>query len=301
MRRFGAALALVLAGLAAPALAADDLRTELTALLRDDARLQSIGWRIARANAEFCPDPAPATGLLVLDARSFKDPAAVRAALGVQGDFTVDAVAADSPAARAGVVPGEELTAIAGLDFAALPDVPPSSFARHVALTARIAARLAEQPGLDVTLRAPGGATREVKVLAEPACRSTFELLTSGDTAAADGDRVTISRRFLSGAPGDDEAAFVVAHELAHNILRHRAWLAKVGRNPANIRETERAADRLALWLMSNAGYDRTTASVFMQRWARRRGPILFPEPTHDGWKTRLRTIAAELPLIEAT
>jgi hypothetical protein len=37
-----------------------------------------------------------------------------------------------------------------------------------------------------------------------------------------------------------------------------------------------------------------------MQRWARRRGPILFPEPTHDGWKTRLRTIAAELPLIEA-
>ena len=98
-------------------------------------------------------------------------------------------------------------------------------------------------------------------------------------------DAVQIARRC-------DEAAFVIGHELAHNILRHRALLDKLGRSPENYRQTERAADRLGLWLMANAGYDTSAASAFMQRWARRRGPILFPESTHDGWKTRQRTIA---------
>ena len=297
------ALALLLLG-AAPAFAAapkEELRADLAALQRDDVRLQSIGWRIARANASLCPDPQFAVGLLPLDARSFRDPAAIRAALLLTGEFVVGAVAANSPAALAGVKPGDELVAVQGVDLAALPDVPANSFARQVALASRIDAELAAHHALTVTLRDPAtGQQRDAAMNAEPICRSTFELLTGGDQAAADGTRIVISRRFLEATANDDEAAFVVGHELAHNILRHRALLEKIGRSPENFRQTERAADRLALWLMTNAGYDSTSAAQFMQRWARRRGPILFPESTHDGWKTRQRTIVAELAVLNA-
>lgn len=296
-----AALILALAGI--PALAADktDLHAEMAALQRDDTRLQSIGWRIARANAALCPDPQPAVGLLPLDVRSFKDPVAIRRALGLAGDFAVGATALNSPAALAGALTGDEILAIENVELAALPDVPANSFARLTALVSRIDAELVRSGKLALTLRTPGSATtRQVKVTAEAACRSTFELLTGGDQAAADGTRVVISRRFLQGTGNDDEAAFVVGHELAHNILRHRALLDKIGRTPENFRQTERAADRLALWLMTNAGYDSSSAAQFMQRWARRRGPVIFRESTHDGWKTRQRTIAAELAVLNA-
>ncbi len=301
MLRLAAAVVLGLAALPVQAASPDELRKDLLGLQRDDTRLQSIAWRIARSNASLCPDPHPAAGLLVLDARSFKDPAAVRTALGLAGELAIGAIARGSPADLGGVKAGDELLAIEGIDLAALPDVPPNSFARQVALTSRIDAQLAGQGELALTLRTPGSAqTRQVALKGEPVCRSTFELLTGGDRAAADGQRVVISRRFLAGAPSDDEAAFVIGHELAHNILRHRALLDKLGRTPENYRQTERAADRLGLWLMANAGYDTATAATFMQRWAKRRGPILFPESTHDGWKTRQRTIAAELATLAA-
>ena len=299
MLRLAAALVLSLA--AVPAAAADDLREELLALQRDDTRLQAIAWRIAKSNASLCPDPHAAVGLLALDARSFRDPAAVRTALGLAGELAIGAVAKGSPAELGGVKAGDELLAIEGIDLAALPYVPANSFARQVALTSRIDGQMAEHGALALTLRTPGSVnTRHVALNGEQVCRSSFELLTGGDQAAADGTRVVISRRFLAGAPSDDEAAFVIGHELAHNILRHRALLDKLGRTPENYRQTERAADRLGLWLMANAGYDTATAATFMQRWAKRRGPILFPGTTHDGWKTRQRTIAAELAVMGA-
>ncbi|HVR90121.1 MAG TPA: M48 family metallopeptidase [Novosphingobium sp.] len=302
MLRLVIALALALPAVPAAAASPAELREELAGLQRDDTRLQSIAWRVAHGNASLCPDPQPAVGLLPMDARGFKDPAAVRAALGLSGELGVGAVAQGSPADLGGVKAGDELVGIEGIDFAALPDVPPNSFARQVALVTRIDAQLVQHGQLALMLHTPGSvASRRVVLKAEPVCRSSFELLTSGDQAAADGQRVVISRRFLAGAPSDDEAAFVIGHELAHNILRHRALLDKLGRTPENYRQTERAADRLGLWLMANAGYDTATATSFMQRWARRRGPILFPGTTHDGWKTRQRTIAAELAVLNAT
>ena len=50
----------------------------LDRLMQADARLQTIGWRLARDNAAFCPLTRPATGLLLMDAANFRDPAAIR-------------------------------------------------------------------------------------------------------------------------------------------------------------------------------------------------------------------------------
>jgi hypothetical protein len=277
-----------------------ELRAALARLQADDTRLLSVGWRLAQANASICPDPLPSVGMLPLDARTFNHPEEIRTALGIGGEFAVQAVAADSPAARAELKAGDELVGIAGQGFAGLPDVPAGSFARLAALQTRIEAELSAKGELAVQLRAADGSAREVTLHGVAACRSRFELLTEGNEAAADGQRIIISRRFLALARSDDEAAFFVGHEMAHNILRHRALLDKIGRENRNVRQTERAADRLSLWLMANAGYDLGPATEFMQRWGGQQANLVFHNPTHDHWKARLRLMQAELPVIAA-
>ena len=87
-----------------------------------------------------------------------------------------------------------------------------------------------------------------------------------------DCDIVQIGVRFFERYD-DADIAVVVAHELAHNILRHRARLdaagisrglfAEVGRNGRLIRRTEDEADLLGLHLLRNAGYDPASAPRF--------------------------------------
>lgn len=282
-----------------PARAGDlgELRDALAGLQADDARLHSIGWRLVEANAPFCPDPQPMVGLLPLDARTFNKPDEIRAALGINGEFVVQAVARGSPAAFAQLKPGEELLAIDGNALKELPDVRPGSFSRLAALQTRIEQALANKGELALDL-VKEGQVRQITLKGRAVCRSRFELLTGGNEAAADGERITISRRLLNLARTDDEVAYLIGHELAHNILRHRAWLKKVGDSNANVRATERAADRLSLWLVANAGYDIAQAPAFMEHWGRRQGSPLFHDSTHDHWKARLALINLELPRI---
>jgi hypothetical protein len=237
-------------------------------------------------------------GLLVLDTRGFDRPERVRRAMALTGEFAVQAVAADSPAARAGIVGGEELRDIAGIDLAALPDVTDHSFARFEALTTAIEARLAAQGGLSLSLRRSDGTMREVQLAGESSCRSRIELLTEGNDAQSDGIRAQVSRRYLSLVESDDQLAFLLAHEISHNLLRHRAWLDKVGRKNSNRRITERAADRLAVWLIANAGYDIAQAPAFLEYWGRRQGSPLFRVASHDHWKARQKLVNTELDRI---
>ena len=111
------ALAIALTLVASPTLAgpAED-RAGLAELQREDARLQSLGWRLATGNARFCPDAAPAIGLLLQDMANYGKPAGMRAAAGIAGDIAVQAVAARSPAAEAGLAPNTEILVIDGCD-----------------------------------------------------------------------------------------------------------------------------------------------------------------------------------------
>jgi hypothetical protein len=279
---------------AAPA--SPEIVAAMRSLQADDARLQTIGWRLATANAPLCPEIQSSVGLLLQDVANFRVPATARSALGIGGDFAVEAVASDSPAASAGLVAGEEVLAVDGQDLASLPPVKPGDYARLVNLHDQIDAALTAKGSVPLRLK-----DREVALPGHPACRTRFELLTDGDRAVADGRRVLVSRRFLAMATTPDEAAFPIAHELAHNILRHRVKLAASGRTVAAIRDTEREADRLGLWLMANAGYDPAAALSFMRRYGPRGLLALFQEPTHDSAEARERMLAEELAVLRAT
>jgi len=141
---------------------------------------------------------------------------------------------------------------------------------------------------------------REANIVGVPACPSRFELLDSGGRAAADGKRVVIGRKFSGFGLAEDELAAAVAHEFAHNLLAHRAWLKGAGRNSRNIRLTEREADRLMPWLLANAGYDPRAATRFFRKWGPFRDGWIFRAPTHDGWDERAAAVAAEVPKIAA-
>lgn len=287
-----AALMAAVPALAAPA----TLRDQLAQLQALDTRVQSIGWKLVRANAAYCRQVAPGIGLALFDAAGFADPAAVRTALDLPGDIAVEAVAADSPADRAGLRSRQPLSVVAGQRVSALPPVPPGNYDRLVGLHDRIDAVLLATGRADFT-DADG---REIAVEGEPACITRFELLSSGSKAAADGHRVVIGRKLVEALPEDELLAAALAHELAHNLLGHHARLDASGRSWSKVKATEREADRLSAWLLTNAGYDPQAAVRFFERWGPKFDLGILATPDHDGWKTRFRTVSAEIAKAEA-
>ncbi len=290
-------LALAAAVIAAPLAAQSQtgLLADLQALQADDARLQTIGFRLATANAAFCDDIQPASGLLLADMRNFDSPDRVRLAMKVSGDFAVQAAAKASPAAAAGVVPGDEVVSLDGEDLTRLPAKRANYTARIIAVHDRIDRALLAHGAFTLGLRG-----RAVTISGQPACRGRFEVQTGGQ--GANGGRVVagVSQKMLSLTAGDNEAAFVSAHEFSHVILRHSARLAVEGRKSANVLATEREADRLALWLMANAGYDPEAAPTFLRRWGRKGLADMFRQATHDRTETRARAAEAELAVLAA-
>jgi hypothetical protein len=297
--RAAAALALLPAlsfGPSATALAqSSDQTTALAALQRDDARLVAIGWRLATGNARFCADAQPAVGLLLQDMAGYAQPAAVRAAAGIEGPIAVQAVAPGSPAATAGLRANLPVAAIDGVMLAGLPSGERSDWRRLAAIHAMIERSLAADGQVVLTL----GEGKQVALAGVPACPSRFELV-AGDEAAADGARVVIGREFPGLGYAEDEFAAALAHELAHNLLGHPAWLDARGRERRDVRATEREADRLMPWLLANAGYEPAASLRFMRRWGPEHGGGLFRKRTHAGWDERSETIEAELTRVEA-
>ena len=291
----GLALALLAASPAralTPALPAPTALQQLQAL---DARVQSVGWRLARANARFCRSVVPGIGLLLQDLGGYDDPGKPGEGLRASGDIAVQAVALDSPAARVGLVANDPLESVAGQPVAALPPVKPGDYARLAGLHDRIDAALRDTGQVHLV-----SYDRTLTLVGEPVCTSRFEMLSSGMRAAADGRRIVIGRKLVEILPEEELLAAALAHELAHNVLNHRERLDAGGRSWSKVKQTEREADRLSVWLLANAGYAPEAALRFFARW----GPLTdlgpFSSPEHDRWKTRVRRITAEIATMRA-
>lgn len=298
IRALAAAVVALSAAPAAAGLAED--RAALAQLQAEDARLQSIGWRLATGNARYCADAAPAIGLLLQDMANYGAPARMRAAAGIAGEVGVQAVAAGSPAEAAGLAANDEILAIDDGPMAALPPAKAGDWQRLAGLHDRIDRSLGADGAVTLAWRRGASPPVLTEVRGVPACRGRFELLDEGGRASADGKRVLIGREFAGVAYAEDEFAAALAHELAHNLLRHKVWLDANGRKQRNVRLTEREADRLMPWLLANAGYDPHAAVRFFERWGPRHGGWIFRARSHDGWDERRDSVAAEIPQVLA-
>ncbi len=275
LRWSGGMLAMVLAVVlaaplgATPPLPTIDYVAERAAISRyqdADQRLQDIGWRLAQGNAGFCPRAIPAIGLQLQDMASYGAPEIARSAIGLKRDFAVQTAARGSPAALSGVFTrNREIVALERFD----PNQwPVQAFGMEHVTPRYINSYWATEHGGIAVGFADGAVARVIPV---EVCATRFELMGDGGKAVADGQRVVIGIDFPAFAyPEEDVFAAVVAHELAHNVLEHDAWLDRNGRRRRHVRLTEREADRLMPWLLANAGYDPAAAATFMTRWGSR-------------------------------
>ncbi|QPI75387.1 M48 family metallopeptidase [Sphingobium sp. Cam5-1] len=280
-------------------LASADVSPPFEAIRAVDAEMARLGRRLAVANASLCDRQEPSLGLMLhTPAQYARD---VRAAairhFRFDGPIGIEAVVEGSPAAAAGIRADDTLMAVGPARF---PPADPQARANTSALadaTRRIMALPVDRP-LTLHLRR-GGHDQERVVVPEPACRTRFEVVLGPDfLAQADGEVVQIGSRFFADYP--DWVVAPIAHELAHNVLRHRerleargvdyGLLSGMGRNVGYFRQTELEADILSVSLLANAGFDPAIAVIFWRAFG----------PAHDGgirsrshpaWKDRVRVI----------
>lgn len=275
-----------------------------------DLRLASIGYRLAKSNAALCDLRQPGTGLVLHSIEQFglaTRPEA-QAYFGFATPLAVEAVVAGSPAQHADIRVDDAIRSIGTI---AIDNniAEKASTTRMIQTHAAIAALPPDQP-LDLIIERQGRMLKRT-IIPTPACRTRFEVEISQQyIARADGEMVQIGVRNLEEY-SDNELAVTVAHELSHNILRHRKRLTEkgvdfgvlsgFGPNVKFFRQTEMEADILSVYLLVNAGYDPNIAVDFWRRIGPKRSAGIFDSRSHPDWRDRLATIRDEALKVEAT
>lgn len=311
-RRPGCAIAgliLALAALAATA-SAQPAPAEFEAIRAADLQLASIGYRLSTANAGLCDRLEPGIGIQLhsLDQYAPDVRDAARTHFGFRGAIAAEGIVAGSPAERSGVRADDTILSIGQVNAPAAP-VSAEASTRLLDSFSATVARLPPAAPLAVALRRPEGRI-ELTIHPVPACRTRYELrIADSFDARANGELVQITSKYLDAVDSELLPA-VVAHELAHNILRHRARLdaagadfglaSGFGRNVGLFRQTEIEADILSVHLLARAGYPLEIA----ERFWREVGPKLIAgmirSRSHPPFKDRAATVAAEAARIAA-
>jgi hypothetical protein len=248
----------------------------LERLKQDDLRVSALGFRLATANSARCARQMPGTGLILHSIDQYRGAwraPAIRV-FGAIGHVSIEGVVARSPAAQAGLAPGDELVAINGQQLEMATAVNKGATSRRDRAEDTLIALPVRDPIRLSVVRA--GKTMDFVLRPVPACLARFELVVgSARFARSDGRLIQLGQELVRTL-ADEEIAFVLSHELAHSILDHRAQLAKLERQTPRkaagkqrailARDFEDQADRLAVRLLAQAGFDPSAAPRFMRR-----------------------------------
>jgi len=258
------------------------------AALRDMVALQDRLYRVAApilvSNPALCrSNTRNQLGFMAKNKYSYSSEYANSAqkVLGLDEQLQVTSVMTGSGAASAGVHSGDKLIAVNDIP---LPQGPNAEHQAHLIL----APAIGEHMSINLTLNR-GGADFALKVPLTRACAFLVVLGNTEQVAAyADGVQVMVTRGMLSTTKSDDELAFVLATEMAHNVLGHvkkqrtGASIAAKIDNLARIHpdnddhaplkastpEFDIAADKLGLYMAARAGFAVEGAGAFWSRLA---------------------------------
>lgn len=310
--KFIAASILAVAAIAGNAAVDQSQVAAYRALIDQDLRLATTGYRLASANAAFCDRKERNPGWVIHDLAQYPDTAIAKAAFGFDKPIQVAALVKDGPADLADIMVGDGFVGLndATLYWPAMP-VGKTGYERMASFKQLLGQRLTEKPTLPVQISRDGN---NIKLLLEPqlVCASDFQIDTEDRLdAGADGQIVRLTYGMMRFISDDAELAAVVAHELSHNILLHREKLNAqgidrglgrfFGKSKNAILATEIEADRLSVWLMANAGFDPKAALRFWERYGRQQGQGIFSEGTHLRWNNRVKTMQTEIDLMAKT
>lgn len=300
-----AGMALAFAGSAG---AQSDVERSLVGMRTLDGQVATIGHRLAVASADLCREHEWLPGFVIHDLSQYGEDyrsAAIRA-FGLDRGPAVLALAAGGPAARAGLRLDDVLLAADGTVLDGGAAANGRTFDRVERLLGQLDAAFADGVAELDLLR--GTERLRLEIRGESGCPTRFQLIPSRQlNAHADGTYVQVTTAISQYVGDEQELAAVLAHEFAHNILRHRdrldaarvsrGFLGNFGRNARLIRETETEADRLSVYLLDRAGYDPAAAVRFWSRFGRR-GLNFLGDPKHPNWRSRIALFEAEIALI---
>lgn len=287
--------ALLLLMLAGPTLASRPAAVVDLSALRDKEQLVlTVGNRLAVASSALCTTQAPAVGLALHDLSQY-GPAYVQAARGMftRPDLPAVLAVADGGVAATGDIRRDD--AVAAVDGKPVPPAGGDGLARVEAVISAIELGAADGR-VSLTLVRQGRLL--VRELMPPAgCGVRFQVQPGAELEArANGWLIEVSTGLLDFVHGADELAAVLAHELAHNILRHRERL--VGASAARSRAFELEADRLSVGLMHRAGFRPAAAGEFWRRMLVRGGPGPSGFGRHPSDRERIKAVEAEVRLL---
>lgn len=267
-----------------------------------DERLALVADPLLRANAPLCRDTMLGLGMVLHSADQYPEAQDSELWRGQfpNGDVSVLFALPQSPAAKAGIQPGDGIVAINGITAGAWPRA-----AEQIMRDAAFAqlSKLSTEAPLQLSLRR-NGADRAVELQPDAACRALAEIVTDRRLFAhTDGRIIQLSAGFVSQA-SDNNLAAIFAHELAHVILEHRRRLAEAGipargetgRNKDINRQTEIEADRLSVHLLANAGYDPAAGpELFRSPIGRRMSGGLLRSPIYPSARDRAQIMEQEI------
>lgn len=304
MRHLVLFLLICLPGLAIGATAGDDrIQAALIGLQAKDARVAAIAFRLVTANLALCPVRAPQSGMILHDAAQYREDfrqAAIRA-FGLGDGPSILAIVPAGPAAVAGLRVGDRLVAVDGAPFVAVATrVSKGSYAGMDRAAQMLDAALAHGRAIIDARR--GGVAIHAVIVPVPGCASRVQLVPSDSyDSGADGSLITITTALMDFTLDDDELAMIIGHEMAHNVLGHRAILAAAGikgglsshfgRAAARIRATEMEADRWGVFFAARAGYAADAGPRFFARFGRSHGLGFLSDPTHPTEALRVRAL----------
>ena len=285
--------------------AVDAAPMSIRQLGQEQLRLAAIDYRVGAANSSGCARPVMLSGLVLHDLTQYAPAAraAVSSAFSLHDGVGVLQVVPGSVAGEAGFRTDDEILAVNGLSVeqpAAVAGAP-QSYRRLGLFNDALAAALRSGPA-DMLVRRSGRLLHLI-LRGQPACGGDASVILSSDSNAwSDGEHVFVSSAMMRLAPSDDELAFVVAHEMAHNILGHSSsgdthgLLGLFGVGAWRVRREETAADALAVPLMSAAGFAPASAVELLETFRRSRWWAISLD--HPGFGDRIRTVTAAIARI---
>ena len=238
--------------------------------------------------------------------------AAAEKLFGLDEHLQVTAVLPGSGAARVGVARGDVLMAVED------KPMPQGENAERQA-AAILAPMVQGRSAVKLTVQRDG-TTKTLEVPLTSACALRVELGNSDAiNAFSDGHRVLVTRGMMQLARSDQELAYVLGREMAHDILgqparlRSSAAIASVIDNLIRIkpdlgmmngtagikpypRDTDIAADITALYLVARGGYPLDDAAAFWRRVSEKSPPTVL-----NGYTAIHPSTAARLTAIDKT
>jgi len=267
-------------------------------------RLHDVGFPLLVSAAEWCPfEQEPTYGFLMKN----DDISMNQEGNGTEHRVSVAYVHPRLPAALAGLEPSDRVVQ------ANARSVTQYGAEDVMILVRRMAVARIQPLQLEVTR---AGDRRSLTMWAVPACQFKLQLVESDQiNGITDGRRIGVTTGAMTLLRSDDELAWILAHEIGHNVLNHsqnarlrvmlNAFLGATvdasAKVPASVprRSLEAQADYVGAFIMARAGYDVQAIKQFWRRMESLRSRKNTPEMDVSHPTTEERLASFEITLKE--